>query len=298
MGTRAEGLIGRGPGKAGMRTKSIVRAALLAPAATIYVAFFLVPLAYFALVSFWKLRLYRIEPVFTVANYVKAWTDYSGPAFLTIVISLVIAVLTTLLAFAYAYLIRFKAGRFGDPLLFVALVTLFGGYLVKIYAWKTMLGVDGVVNSILAWTGLVNEPVPWLIYTPLAVVIALTHYLLPFAVLPIYGSLRGLTDIEIEAARDLGAGPGRRLFDIVLPRAAFGLFAGFAASFLISIGDYVTPSLVGGPHTSMVGTFIASQFVNRFNAPAGSALTFMTLMLSFIVLGLIAAGGRRILAPR
>lgn len=274
------------------------RAMLLAPAAAIYVALFVLPLGYFLLVSFWRLRLYRIEPVFTFANYVKAWTGYAGPALLTIIIALIVATATTTLALGYAFLIRFKAGRFGDALLFAALVTLFGGYLVKIYAWKTMLGATGVINQILISSGAASEPVSWLIYTPFAVVLTLTHYLLPFAILPIYGSLRSVDDIEIEAARDLGAGPLRRLLDVVLPRAANGLFAGFATTFLISVGDYVTPSLVGGPHTSMIGTFVASQFVNRLNAPAGSALTFMTLLLCLAVLAVIAAAGRWMLRTR
>ncbi|TPL49303.1 ABC transporter permease [Mesorhizobium sp. B2-4-2] len=281
-----------------MTAKRTLRAVLIAPAASVYLALFVLPLGYFALVSFWTFRLYRIEPVFTLANYSKAYSSYLGPALQTVIIALFIAVLTTLLAYAYAFLIRFKAGRFGDALLFVALITLFGGYLVKIYAWKTMLGESGVVNQLLMSTGVVDKPLSWLLYNPFSVVITLTHYLLPFAVLPIYGALRGIADIDIEAARDLGAGPFRRLVDIILPRTATGLFAGFATAFLISIGDYVTPSLVGGPHTSMIGTFVASQFINRLNAPAGSALTFLTLFLCFVVLALIAAGGRRILATR
>ncbi len=281
-----------------MNQKRIGRAALLAPAALIYFALFVLPLGYFGIVSFLKFRLYRIEAVFTLENYVKAWTGYAGPAFLTIAIALLIAVVTTTIAFAYAFLIRFRAGRFGDALLFVALVTLFGGYLVKIYAWKTMLGESGIVNRALMLAGLLDAPITWLIYTPFAVVLTLTHYLLPFAILPIYGSLRGVADIEIEAARDLGAGPARRLVDILLPRTAVGLFAGFSTAFLLSVGDYVTPSLVGGPHTSMIGTFMASQFINRLNAPAGSALTFMTLGLCLVVLALVAACGRRLLVSR
>ena len=118
--------------------------------------------------------------------------------------------LTTLLAFGFAYVIRFRAGRFGNALLFLTLITLFGGYLVKIYAWKSILGRDGILNLALIDLGLIDEPLDAFIYSANGVVITLTYFLLPFAVLPIYGNMRAIRDVTLEAARDLGAGPWRR----------------------------------------------------------------------------------------
>ncbi|MCI0454375.1 MAG: ABC transporter permease subunit, partial [Candidatus Dadabacteria bacterium] len=145
------------------------------------------------------------------------------------------------------------------------------GYLVKIYAWKSILGTEGILNSAFLTLGLIDEPLTIFIYNPGAVVVTLLNFLLPLAVLPIYGSLRSVLDITLEAARDLGAGPSRVLFGIVVPQCRAGLFAAFTLSFLIASGDYVTPRFLGGPYTAMMGDFIETQFSLRFNWPFSSS---------------------------
>jgi spermidine/putrescine transport system permease protein len=189
-------------------------------------------------------------------------------------------------------LVRFRAGRLGEALLLVALVTLFGGYLMKIYAWKTMLGSDGAINTALLWLGLVDRPVTALLYSPFAVVLTLSHFLLPFAILPIAASLRGIADAEVESARDLGASGWRVLVDVVVPRARGGILAGFALAFLAAAGDYLTPQLVGGK-MAMIGQLIAPQFGTFFNWPLGAAMSFSVLLAALLVLlALSAALGR------
>ena len=274
------------------------RGLLVLPAAVAFLAFFAIPLSYFLVVSFWRLRFSKLVPDFTLDNYVQAYEQYFRAGVFTFSIALLIAVVTTALAFLTAYLIRFKAGRFGPALLFVTLVTMFGGYLVKIYAWKTILGKHGILNAALTGLDLIHEPIAWLLYSPFAVVITLVHFLLPFAVLPIYGSLRGVDEVPLAAARDLGARGWRVLRDIILPQCQPGIFAAFALSFLISAGDYVTPRLVGGPRTFMVGNFIESQFINRLNAPIGSALSYSVLGACLISLILFRAAMARALKPR
>jgi spermidine/putrescine transport system permease protein len=182
-------------------------------------------------------------------------------------------------------MIRFRAGRYGPFLLFIALVTLFGGYLMKIYAWKTILGNEGVLNSALISAGLIDEPFTALLYSPPAVVVTLVHFLVPFAILPIYGSLRGIGDSEVEAARDLGAPRWRVVSDIVVPRSRAGLMAAFVFCFLIAAGDYVTPLLVGGKIT-MLGNLIAIQFGQQFNWPLGAAMSFSVLAAALAVVAL------------
>ena len=224
----------------------------------------------------------------TFSNYVETWQKYADVIAATLVIAGATAVVTTVLAFAFAYLIRFRAGRLGLPLLFVTLLTLFGGYLVKIYAWKAILGKEGVLNSALLVLGLIEEPLTIFIYNSGAVVATLTHFLLPLAVLPIYGSLRGIEDDLIEAARDLGAARRQALRDIVLPLSLPGLLTAFTLSFLIAAGDYVTPRFVGGTGTAMIGDFIEQQFSLRFDWPMGSAMSFSTFAASAVVI--IASG--------
>ncbi len=189
--------------------------------------------------------------------------------------------LTTLIAYLFAYAIRFRAGRYGDLLLFVTLIALFGGYLVKIYAWKSILGRDGIINSVLMSLNVIDEPIGILIYSQGAVAITLTYFLLPFAVLPIYGNMRAIPDDLIEAARDLGAGPFSAARDVVLPLCERGINVAFLFSFLIAAGDYVTPRFVGGG-ASMMGHFIETQFSFGFNWPMGSAMSFTLLAASLL----------------
>jgi len=256
---------------------------LLAPALAIFGILFVLPLAYFFVISFWRILLFKLKPDFTFVNYVQTFNLHLPTFVFTLGLALVVAVLTTSLAFVYAYLVRFKAGRWGPPLLFIALITLFGGYLMKIYSWMTILGITGVLNTALLALGIIGEPLPWLFYNPGAVVVTLVNFLLPIAILPIYGSMRGITDIELEAARDLGAGGWRSFSDIVVPRCHTGTMAGFALCFLLAAGDYLTPQLVGGK-VNMIGVQIAAQFGGIFNPPMGSAMSFVTVGLSLAVI--------------
>lgn len=254
------------------------------PAILVFVVLFVLPLSVFFVVSFWKVKLFDVQPAFSFANYVRTLDSYWVSIVFTFMMASAIAIITTVLAFGFAYVIRFRAGPLGPALLFLALFTLFGGYLVKIYAWKTILGKDGVLNSALMWGGVISEPLEALLYSPTAVIITLVHYLLPLAILPIYGALRGIDDTSLDAAQDLGAGRTRVVLGIVLPQAWFGVFVAFAMCFLVSAGDYVTPRLVGGPQTAMIGNFIESQFGLRMNAPLGSAMSFTMVALCMLVI--------------
>ena len=257
-------------------------AGALVPAGAVFVGLFIAPLAYFFAVSFWTVRARMMRPDFSLQNYVEAVSEYGDVLAFTLAISGVIAVSTTVLAFLFAYAIRFKLGRFANLFLFLTLITLFGGYLVKIYAWKSILGTDGVLNKALLLLGIIEAPLGALLYSANGVVITLTYFLLPFAVLPIYGSLRSLKDVTIEAARDLGAGPISVMRDVVLPQCQGGLLTAFTLSFLISAGDYVTPRFVGGG-AALIGTFIENQFTIAFNWPLGSALAFTTMAATLAV---------------
>lgn len=268
------------------------------PAMAVFAVFFVIPMGYFFIISFWGLKHYKLKPGFSFHNYLKAYEQYLDAGIFTFSIALGIAILTTAIAFALAYLIRFKAGRFGPLLLFVTMTTMFGGYLVKIYAWKTILGKHGILNELLISIGLITEPLYWILYNPIAVVLTLVHFLLPFAILPIYSSLRSISDVPVDAARDLGASSRRTLVDIILPQCQPGLFAAFALAFLIAAGDYVTPRLVGGPQSVMIGNFIESQFVNRMNTPIGSALSYSVLTACVATLVIFRGAMRTVLRPR
>ena len=251
----------------------------LAPAGLIFLGLFAVPLAYFLAISFWSVRARMMRPDFTVQNYVATWTDYGDTLASTLLIAFLISLATTLLAFGFAYVIRFRAGRWGNALLFLTLITLFGGYLVKIYAWKSILGRDGILNLALMNIGLIDEPLDALIYSANGVIITLTYFLLPFAVLPIYSSMRAIQDATLEASRDLGGSRWQTLRNVVVPQCERGIMVAFTFTFLISAGDYVTPRFVGGG-AAMMGQFIETQFSLGFNWPMGSAMSFTVMACS------------------
>jgi spermidine/putrescine transport system permease protein len=247
---------------------------LLGPAGAVLGALFLLPLAGLLVVSFWTVARLRLQPDLTLANYARVFADYGDLLLRTLGMGVGVGILTTALATVFAYGIRFRAGRLAEPLLFVTLLTVFGGYLVKIYAWKSILGSDGLVNGALLRLGVVQAPVEALLYSRTAVVVTLVNLLLPFAVLPVYAALRNVPNDCLDAARDLGAGPLVTAWRIVLPQCRWGLFAAFAVAFLGAAGDYVTPLLLGGASGSMLGQFIALQFSARFNWPLGAAMSF------------------------
>ena len=261
------------------------RSGLLAPSTGVFLLCFVAPLSYFLLLSFFSIVSYQLDESLTAVNYVTVWADYLRTIVFTFSVALAVALSVTLVAFGFAYFVRFKAGRHGMVLIFIALITLFGGYLSKIYVWKTILGQTGILNTALMALGLIDEPIGLLLYNPFAVIITLGHYLMPLAILPIYGSLMNIGDTPLRGARDLGASRWQVFHQVILPQCRVGIVFSFALSFLFAAGDYVTPLLVGGPHTSMLGVIIQLQFGMRFNAPLGAAMAFTAIAICLVVIG-------------
>jgi|SRR5689334_15506225 spermidine/putrescine transport system permease protein len=257
-------------------------ALLVAPSLLIFIGLFIAPTLYFLLVSFWRFESYELIRELNLDNYREVAADYLRLGIYTLVVAAIISLLAVTLGFVYAYVARFKAGRFGSVMLFVALISLFGGYLMKVYAWRTILGTEGIINNALLALGIVSEPVTWLLYNPPSVVLTLTNFLFPFAMLPIFASMQSIQDSELESARDLGAPWTAILFDHVMPRCKTGIVTGFALCYLISCGDWVTPVLVGGRMT-MLGNLIAAQFGEFLNWPLGAAMSFSLLAAAFLV---------------
>jgi spermidine/putrescine transport system permease protein len=259
----------------------------LAPAALFLLIFLVAPLAIFLVYSFWVTRSYQLVADWTVSNYVEGlkqsvYRDLFGR---TLTIALSAAAISTVLAYGFAHVIRFQLRRYQDLLLFLVLIALFSGYLVRIYAWRTLLGNEGIVNKALIRSGLIDEPLSFLLYSRPAAIIVLVNFLVPLAVLPIYASLQNVRDDEVDAARDLGAGAFGAFRRVTLPLAWSGVFVAFSITLIIAAGDYVTPQLVGGTSGAMIGRAIADKFGITFAWPLGAALAFLTLAF---VLALVA----------
>ncbi len=278
-----------------MKARSL---ALLLPSTAIFVLCFVLPASYFFVVSFWRVRSYQLTPDFTFDNYAEVGPSYGPTLLTTLLLAAIIAAIVTVAGFAFAYLCRFKAGRFAPVLLAIALLTLFGGYLTKIYMWRTILGSNGILNTSLLSLGLIDEPITAFLFNPVSVVITLGHYLLPFAILPLYGALQSIRSEPIDAARDLGARRGQIFRQVILPQAALGIATAFTLVFLFAAGDFATAGLVGGPDASLIGVFIQAQFTQRLNQPMGSAMAFTMVAASLLLVALVSLSIRQILRYR
>ena len=197
-------------------------------------------------------------------------------------IAVIVAALATLLAYPLAYFLRFRAGNRAALYLLLLLVPFWTSYLLRVVAWRLMLGSEGVVNSFLMSTGLISEPISELIYSRTAVVITLVYVWIPFAALPILAALQRVDPALHEAAGDLYARPREQFFRVTLPLSLPGILIAFFMVFIPTVGEYVTPLLVGGSGGSMYGNIINDFFTRAANWPFGSMLSMVMLATTLI----------------
>ena len=214
----------------------------------------------------------------------------------SVLIALAVMAVTIVLAYPVAYVISFRVRRYKSALLLVVSAPFFTSYLLRIFAWKIILGYNGILNGLLLYLGLIQQPLEYLVYRPSTVVVALTHAYLAFAILPIYVGLERIDRALIEAAADLGAGPIRNFLRITLPLSLPGVISAALLIFVPTVGDYITPTLVGGPDGAMVANLIQSAFGKANDWPAGSAMsvaTMLTVALPLVAIYALYAGRAR-----
>lgn len=244
------------------------------------------PLLMMLLLSFWTQDYLVLDRTMTLNNYreIGSHPVYAMLLQRSVLISVTVTFITVLLAFPMAYYISFYGGKRKALWLFLITIPFWTSYLLRIFLWKIILGYNGVLNSTLQGLSIIDEPLTFILYNANAVVIALAHAWAPFAILPIYVALEKVDRSLLEAARDLGDGPIRRFFRVTLPLAIPGIVAASLIVFIPTIGDYVTPKLVGGTDGLMIANMIQVQFSKANNAPLGAALA----ITSMITVGLIA----------
>ena len=262
----------------------------LAPSTLFYAWFFLVPAGLLVAYSFFTVDQIdlQVTPTLSLGNYKAAVTGalYRELLVRTLAVGFLVALIVLTLSYAFAYISTFTFPEHRELLLFLVLASLFGGYLVRIYAWRTILGEEGLVNSALRTLGLIDQPLQFLVFSRFAVVVTLVNFLLPFGILPLYSAMQNVPRDALEAARDLGGGPVAVFRTVTLPLTLTGLRVAFAFAFVLACGDYVTPTLVGGTHGQLIGNVIADQFGVAFNWPLGAALAIVTLAIVLVVYGL------------
>lgn len=273
--------------------------ALSAPA-TLYVGFLVAaPLAILVAYSLWTQSYVSVDRTPTLANYREAFTDPLVRHLMirSILIAAAVTVATVALAYPIAYFIALKAK---NKTLWLLLITIpfWSSYLLRVFAWKLILGFNGVMNSALLGIGLIDEPLTFLLYNEFAVVLTLAHAWAPFAILPIYVSLQKIDPSLLEAAKDLGSGATQRFLRVTLPLTIPGIVAACLIIFIPTVGDYVTPSLVGGSDGKMIANLIQVQFGAANNWPLGATLSLLAMLsVGFVAIVFVLSAtrmGRRI----
>ena len=247
---------------------------------------FVLPLALLFVKSFeTSLGYGQVSGHLTLSAYVTALTS---PLYRTVAVNALEVgglgtVITLFLSFPLAYFIRFRLHRGQHTILLLIMISLFAGYIVKIYAWATILGTYGVINTALQNIGLIHQPLSILLFSKIAVLIVVTYLSIPVSTLILVGAMQNVDRGLLENARDLGAGGLRAVTSVLVPLTMTGIVASLAYGFVVISGDYITPQLVGGTTGQMIGVPISDQFLSVGNEPLGSALSFLMLAVFVIV---------------
>jgi len=253
--------------------------------------FLLIPYLFLFCFSFWQVHAQVIVHSWTLSNYGQL---FHNPIYLQVLLrSIRIAASVTLLALCLgvplAYYVSFRSGTAKNLLYQLVIIPLWVSYLVRAYAWKTILGSNGVLNTLLQYTHLAQHAIGFLLYSPFAVVLTLTHIYTPFAFLPIYASLEHIPRNLIEASQDLGASRSRTFWKVIFPLALPGIVAGATFAFVLSLGDFLAPLLLGGPSGIMISNIVVSLFGAAYDWPLGAAVAVVMLIF---VMALIASTER------
>lgn len=270
---------------AGGRPKTLLRRSawwLMVPALALLLVGFVLPLAEMAGWSF------------SLATYQTALGagPYRGILFNTFELSFFIAVGATVLGYPVAYFLNRCSPRWQMILLLMVLTPLWVSILIRTYSWIVVLGREGIVNSVLIATGVVDEPVR-LLYTRFAVYVATIQVMLPIAILMMFSAMGGINQSLMAAARILGATPFRAFVQVFLPLSLNGAISGAMLIFVLSLGFFITPALVGGPKDTMIANIISTQVSETMNWELGAALGVVLLGAGLIVVALIGVLGRR-----
>lgn len=272
----AQSSFGRGPASA-REYGPVLSLLLVAPLVLLLVGGFLYPVGKL----FWS-SIFVPEAMF--ANYARILRE---PLFLIVLwrtfeIAFVVTALALLLGYPVALAMARVSGRTAMLMAACVLIPLWTSVLVRSYAWIVLLQRNGVVNNALIETGLTDEPLR-LLYTQGAVIAAMTQVLLPFMVMPIYSVVRNIPDDLVRAARNLGAGSFQAFFRVTLPLSLPGVTAGVLITFILSLGFYITPALVGGPSTLMMSTLIGQQTTELLDWPFAGALAAVLLAATLLL---------------
>lgn len=270
----------------GQRTETLV---LMAPVVLYLVAFCVVPLAILFAFSFYRVDFVDIirDPSFD--NYWRVFGSetYRGLILKAMGHGALVAALAAVIAYPVAVFIAYHVGAMKAALLTAMLIPLYTGDLIRIFAWRVVLGAEGILNSFLLWIGVIDEPIWALLFSPFATTLVLVYNYLPFMVLALWVAMEFTDRRLLEAAADLGAPPLQRFRHVILPLSLPGLMVGSLMVFALVIGDYLTPQLVGGSSGVTIISAIHDLFGAAFDWPLGSAIAWSLLAVLLLVVGAV-----------
>jgi len=243
--------------------------------------FYVVPLAILLLHAFWSVDYLTIDRSFTLENFGTFFSNGLYPRVLarTVLMASAVTVTTVVIAFPLAFFLAKRVRRNRELLLILVVFPLWSSYLIRVFAWRTILGTNGILNSFLQWTGLTDAPLSFLLFSKWAMYLTFCQVWLPFMVLPLYTVLDRIPDNFLEAAADLGSGGWETFRRVVLPLSVPGILAGGLSVFSLTMGDYITPTLLGGPGDQLIGKIVADNFGIANNWPLGSAIIVPILLI-------------------
>ena len=254
---------------------------LLMPPALYAVLLLAVPLVAIILFSFWTQDFMTLDRTFTLDNYreIAEKPIYGLLLQRSLMVSGIVTLVTVVLAYPVAYFVSFHAAPNRKSIwLFLITIPFWTSYLIRVFLWKVILGYNGVVNSGLLGLGIIDEPLTFILYNVNAVIITLAHAFAPFAILPIFVALEKIDRSLLEASQDLGESKFVTFFRVTLPLSMPGLVAAVLIVFIPTIGDYVTPELMGGAGGKLIANMIQTQFLALNNAPLGAAIAIVAML--------------------
>lgn len=218
----------------------------------------------------------------TLANYVTVWSGkiYRAIMLRSLYVSVFVTLATVLLAYPVAYFVSFHVKPSHKSLwLFLITIPFWTSYVIRVFLWKVILGYNGVINSALIWLGIITEPLQAINYNVGAMVLTLAHAYAPFAILPIFVALEKIDRSLLEAGTDLGESKLVTFWRVTLPLSMTGVIASVLIVFIPTIGDYVTPDLIGGGKIPMIANMMEVQMLKQNNKALGAAIAVSAMLI-------------------
>ncbi|TAE37932.1 MAG: ABC transporter permease [Cytophagia bacterium] len=269
---------------------------LFLPLALWMLLFLVLPYTRVFIQSFYTIDDFGVlQPALSFDSYKRFFTKelYYFTLFKTFGLSAVVTAIALIVSIPLAYYIAFKATKNKTLLYTLIILPLWVSYIVRAYAWKIILGEEGILNSFLQFIGFIDSPISALLYSDLAVVIGMVHIYTPFVLMPIYTSFEQIPTSLVEASKDLGANRFITFFKVVLPLSLPGIITGGTFAFVLSLGDFLAPNLLGGSNTLFISNIFQNMFGTSNDKPLGSAIGIVLLVVVLFVLDMSSRAEKR-----